>query len=307
LPHLDALTLHAADPARLATFWSAALDLPIDPGDAAAIAAGTLAPDESVLLGQRDGLHLWIAPADELAAPGGRLHLEVRLSGTEDLGGLIALGARHRWDDPSGRWSVLEDPEGNVFCAIPSRPPQRQALHGGGAVSDLDVRLLRADDVGPLAALYSANRDHLAPFEPTRDEEFFTVEGQQRRAAALLTDLEEGRAYPYVIEVDGALVGRVNVTNVSRGPFCSGSLGFWVAASHTGRGVATAAVGHVLTKCFGEHGLHRVEAATLVDNAASQAVLRHHGFALIGRAPQYLRIAGEWRDHLLFQRILTTP
>jgi ribosomal-protein-alanine N-acetyltransferase len=71
--------------------------------------------------------------------------------------------------------------------------------------------------------------------------------------------------------------------------------------------VATAAVGHVLTKCFGEHGLHRVEAATLVDNAASQAVLRHHGFALIGRAPQYLRIAGEWRDHLLFQRILTTP
>jgi ribosomal-protein-alanine N-acetyltransferase len=49
--------------------------------------------------------------------------------------------------------------------------------------------------------------------------------------------------------------------------------------------------------------LHRVEAATLVDNLPSQAVLRRNGFTLIGLAPRYLRIAGTWRDHLLFQRL----
>jgi ribosomal-protein-alanine N-acetyltransferase len=182
--------------------------------------------------------------------------------------------------------------------ASTTRPAQPAATGTGVA-----VRLLRADDAATLAALYAENHSHLAPYEPTRTDEFFTVAGQQQRVDALLTDLEHGRAHPYVLELDGAVVGRVNVTNVSRGPFCSGSLGYWVAGSHNGRGVATTAVGQVLQQCFGEHGLHRVEAATLVDNHASQTVLARNGFVLIGRAPQYLKIAGEWRDHLLFQRI----
>lgn len=53
-----------------------------------------------------------------------------------------------------------------------------------------------------------------------------------------------------------------------------------------------------------ELGLHRLDAATLPENAASQAVLRRHEFVEIGRAPQMLYIAGEWQDQVLFQRIL---
>ncbi len=165
------------------------------------------------------------------------------------------------------------------------------------------VRRLAAGDSTPLAALYQANRDYLAPFEPGRDEVFFSPDGQAARIADLLAEHAHGRAYPYVIEVGGRLAGRVTVTNVARGPFCSGSLGYWVAADHAGHGVATRAVHAVVDDCFTTHQLHRLEAATLVDNLASQAVLRHTGFALIGRAPRYLRIAGEWRDHVLFQRL----
>lgn len=165
------------------------------------------------------------------------------------------------------------------------------------------IRRLRAEDAGPLAALYRENRDYLAPFEPVRDHDFFTAEGQATRLTALLDDHQHGRAHPYVIEVDGELAGRITVTNVALGPFRSGSLGYWVAAVHAGRGVATAAVRQVLGECFERHGLHRLEAATLVDNLASQAVLRRTGFALIGPAPGYLHIAGGWRDHLLFQRL----
>ena len=171
------------------------------------------------------------------------------------------------------------------------------------AADALLVRPARVEDSGPLAALYRTNRDYLAPFEPARDEDFFTAEGQAARLTALLAEHEQERAYPYLVEVDGRLAGRVTVTNVARGPFCSGSLGYWVAADRTGQGLATHAVAHVLEDCFTQHGLHRVEAATLVDNLASQAVLRRTGFTLIGRAPGYLRIAGAWRDHLLFQRL----
>lgn len=170
----------------------------------------------------------------------------------------------------------------------------------------LVVRPAGMEDSVHVAELYRANREYLAPFEPVREDDFYTADGQATRLAALLAEREQGRAYPYVIEIDGRLAGRVTVTNVARGPFCSGSLGYWVAADLTGRGVATRSVEHVLTDCFAVHGLHRLEAATLVDNLVSQAVLRRNGFTLIGRAPGYLRIAGDWRDHLLFQRLADT-
>ena len=169
------------------------------------------------------------------------------------------------------------------------------------------VRPLAREDAGALADLYLANRDHLAPYEPTRDEEFYTVKGQRSRVASALADQEQGRGLPFVIEVDGRLAGRVNVTNIVLGPFCNGSLGYWVAADVMGRGVATTSVRQVVEDCLTNHGLHRLEAGTLVDNLASQKVLKRTGFTLIGRAPRYLRLAGQWRDHLLFQRLADDP
>ena len=56
-------------------------------------------------------------------------------------------------------------------------------------------------------------------------------------------------------------------------------------------------------RLFRELGLHRVEAACLPSNEASQRLLRRVGFREEGLARAYLRIAGEWRDHLLFARL----
>ncbi|WP_440303673.1 VOC family protein [Intrasporangium sp.] len=79
MPHLEAITIHTRKPAELAQFWSAALGLAIDPADLDAIADGTLRAHQSVLLGRRDGLHVWVSPAGELPSLGGRIHLDVRL------------------------------------------------------------------------------------------------------------------------------------------------------------------------------------------------------------------------------------
>jgi [ribosomal protein S5]-alanine N-acetyltransferase len=60
----------------------------------------------------------------------------------------------------------------------------------------------------------------------------------------------------------------------------------------------------IVRVAFEELELHRVEAGTLVDNVASQRVLEKNGFTRIGLARRYLRIAGAWRDHILFQRTI---
>jgi len=118
VPHLDAVVIHCRQPAALAGFYAEILGLPVAPADVAAIKAGTLGEDESVLLGSRDALHVWLTPVSELEPVPGRIHLDVRLDAASDLDRLVALGATRRWDDSKARWTVLADPEGNLFCAV---------------------------------------------------------------------------------------------------------------------------------------------------------------------------------------------
>lgn len=166
------------------------------------------------------------------------------------------------------------------------------------------TRLLTLDDVPAIAALYRANREFLAPWEPARDAEFFTDAGQRSVAEQALARYAQGRCLPHVIiDQAGQVAGRINLNDIVRGAFQSGSVGYWVSAAANGRGLATAAVGEMIRLAFGGLGLHRVEAATLLHNAASQRVLQRNGFARIGLAPAYLNIAGRWQDHLLFQRL----
>ena len=174
---------------------------------------------------------------------------------------------------------------------------------GTTLLSGYEIRPLSIDDAPALAAAYTRNRDHLAPWEPRRAPAFFTVDGQRTDAAAKVHAATSGQQQPWLIWHADEVVGRVNLTNIVRGVFQSASLGYWVDHRHGGRGIATAAVN------FAVHhatvvGLHRVEAGTLVDNAASQVVLRRCGFEPYGTAAKYLFIAGAWQDHLLFQKVL---
>ena len=54
---------------------------------------------------------------------------------------------------------------------------------------------------------------------------------------------------------------------------------------------------------FRRAGLHRVEAGTAVANIASQRVLEHNRFTLVGTLRRHLLIRGVWTDHLLWERL----
>jgi [ribosomal protein S5]-alanine N-acetyltransferase len=165
------------------------------------------------------------------------------------------------------------------------------------------TRLVRPTDAAELAELYSANSEHLAPWDPARPDWFFTPEGQADVLATQLANHALGMAEPRVIVSDGRIVGRVNLSNIAYGPFRSAILGYWVDRFCAGRGVASRAVAEMVGVAFGGLGLHRLEAGTLPHNFASQAVLTRNGFERFGYAPRYLEIAGRFQDHILFQRL----
>jgi ribosomal-protein-alanine N-acetyltransferase len=160
---------------------------------------------------------------------------------------------------------------------------------------------LRGDADG-VAALLMSQRDHLAPWDPRREPAFFTRAGQRARLTAVERDRAAGTAYRFLIVEDGDLAGEVAISNVVRRSFQSANLGYWVARERCGRGVASAAVAAICAFAFEELELHRLEAGTLLHNVASQIVLDRNGFVPFGVAPEYLRIAGSWCDHVLFQR-----
>jgi [ribosomal protein S5]-alanine N-acetyltransferase len=95
----------------------------------------------------------------------------------------------------------------------------------------------------------------------------------------------------------GALVGFANINNIVRGSFRSGYLGYAGFGSHAGRGLMTAGVSAVLSRAFGELGLHRVEANIQPSNSRSIALVRRLSFQREGYSPAYLLVDGEWRDH----------
>lgn len=166
-----------------------------------------------------------------------------------------------------------------------------------------DVRPIEPADAERLGDLLARNRAWLAPWDPVRPETFFTVDGQRAEIQSAIRRRQQGVMMPLVITTDGVVVGRINLNSIVMGAFCSATLGYWVSEDAAGNGAATAAVGLATRMAFDRLGLHRVEAGTLPHNERSQRVLANNGFERYGYAPRYLRIAGEWQDHVLFQRV----
>lgn len=165
-------------------------------------------------------------------------------------------------------------------------------------------RLITLGDADALAELYARNRAFLAPWEPIRPAEYFTPAGQLDDIATALDRYAQGTALPHVIlNESGDVAGRITLTGVVRGPFQSCSLGYWLSESDNGRGLASSAVAHIKQTAFDELGLHRIEAGTLLHNVRSQHVLERNGFVRFGVAPRYLKIAGQWQDHALYQTL----
>lgn len=93
------------------------------------------------------------------------------------------------------------------------------------------------------------------------------------------------------------LAGVVNISEIVRGVFKSGYLGYYAFVPHAGRGLMKAGLARVIARAFGPMRLHRLEANIQPGNDASVELVKRLGFRREGYSPRYLRIAGRWRDH----------
>ena len=164
------------------------------------------------------------------------------------------------------------------------------------------LRPPRAADHAAWSVLRDGSRDYLQPWEPAWPDDDLTKAAFRRRLSIYAREMELGNAWPFFVFIDEGrtLVGAVTLSNVRRGVAETGTLGYWIGRPFAGRGHTTAAVRGVVGFACDRVKLHRLEAACLPTNLASRRVLEKSGFRNEGRARAYLKINGEWADHLLF-------
>ena len=175
------------------------------------------------------------------------------------------------------------------------------------AHEDIELRPLRARDATAWSEVRIRNVAWLKQWEG-RSPSLPPVTWRERHSTAAFPGMlrhyrreaRAGRMLPLAVLVDGRLSGQVTVSNIVRGAFDCGSVGYWVDRRVAGRGVLPTALALVLDHCFGPVGLHRIEANVRPENAASLRVVEKLRFRREGRHERYLFIDDDWRDHVSF-------
>lgn len=152
------------------------------------------------------------------------------------------------------------------------------------------------------AELRAMSRQHLTVWEPQWARDELARSAFRRRLRQYQREMKEDLGYAFLIfrESDSMLLGGLSISNVRRGVAQAASVGYWIGLPHVGRGHMTDSVRAMLPFAFVTLGLHRLEAACLPHNQASQRVLQKAGFKREGMARRYLKINGVWQDHDLF-------
>ncbi|GAA1731696.1 GNAT family protein [Isoptericola hypogeus] len=178
--------------------------------------------------------------------------------------------------------------------------PWPVTLREDGSAGAVVLRPLRRRDGTEWLRLRGENARWLEPWEATSPGERPSVATFGEYLRALSAQARAGTTLPFAVELDGALVGQLTVSQISYGSLCSASIGYWVSQDVAGRGVIPTAVAMAGDYCLGVLGLHRIEVNIRPENAPSLRVVAKLGFRDEGVRRRYLHIQGEWRDHRTF-------
>lgn len=165
---------------------------------------------------------------------------------------------------------------------------------------NITLRNLTPDDSEALLNYYDNNKNHLAAFEPSRDNSFYTLDVQRSILNESYRHFMTGVSVDFGVFKEDKLIGKLKLSNIVNGVFKNAILGYSMDSKQQGKGYMKEAVKLVVDYAFDELDLHRVEASVLINNEKSKRVLKACGFKELGVNEKYLFINGAWRDHITY-------
>jgi ribosomal-protein-alanine N-acetyltransferase len=164
------------------------------------------------------------------------------------------------------------------------------------------------DHAEEMLRYHQRNRRNFQPWEPKREESFYSIEAMRTRILAMQEAMSKRLALHLLFRAPGSttIVGECGFTNIVRGPFQACHLGFSVCQDFEGRGLMREGLQCAIGFVFKELALHRIMANYRPENERSHRLLHRLGFEQEGRARAYLKIDGRWTDHILSSLINET-
>ena len=158
------------------------------------------------------------------------------------------------------------------------------------------IRTLRLDDAAPLLAFELANRAWFERHIDRRPDAFYSIEGVQAHVAQFLDEHAQGRMHPCVIvDERGELIGRANLKDID-GQAQTAEVGYRIGEQQARKGLATAALRHLISLAQDEWRLASLCAYAIDGNAASIRVLERCGFVQGVAVPDIALVEGNVVD-----------
>src|SRR5208337_3096322 len=149
---------------------------------------------------------------------------------------------------------------------------------------EIELRLLEEEHAQETFNLTDANRQHLRKWLPWVDQTRSVTD-----TAAFIVScsrrFSENGGFQVVIWFKDHLCGMIGHHEIDR-PNRSTSMGYWLDASHQGKGIMTASCRVMINHAFRDLDLHRVVIRCATENRRSRAIPERLGFELEGVARQ---------------------
>lgn len=156
----------------------------------------------------------------------------------------------------------------------------------------MQIRTLRLADAPALLEFELANRDWFESNVDARAPDFYNLAGVTAHIEDYLARHATGSMHPCVlVDEEGAIVGRCNLKDIDHAALRA-EVGYRIASYACGRGLAGAALAHLMGLAYGQWQLTGLDAHVTVANAASARVLERAGFTLAGPSEIQAHIAG---------------
>jgi [ribosomal protein S5]-alanine N-acetyltransferase len=164
----------------------------------------------------------------------------------------------------------------------------------------LTLRLALSGEESEVVDYLRRNREHLRPWEPKRDDHYFTNEAWAGAPERDQQEAREGHAYRFrLLESPESTkyLGTVSLRHIEGPPMFNATIGYSLDHSVEGQGLMREAVAAVIRFGFEEKHLRRIEACLMPHNERSYRLLTALGFQIEGLLRSSLEVNGRWEDH----------
>ncbi len=147
------------------------------------------------------------------------------------------------------------------------------------------------------------NKEFMKEWEPIGNDDFYTLDYHDQQLKKELEHITNGSMFKvWIFKKEdkelNKIIGFISLNNIIRGGFLSCFLGYRLDKDEINKGYMTEAIEKVIQYGFNELKLHRIEANIMPKNKRSLRVVEKLGFYHEGLAKKYLKINGEWEDHI---------